>query len=54
MFVRTKKIGNHTYYYLVKTTREKGNPNPKQKVIRYLGKVKPTPAVLEQILKEVK
>jgi len=51
MFIRTKKRGKNIYYYLVKAYRENGKP--KQKVVRYLGKVKPTPEALQNIISEV-
>lgn len=51
MFIRTKKRGKHVYYYLVKAYRENGKP--KQKVVRYLGKDKPTPEALQSTISEV-
>lgn len=35
-FIRTKKINQHTYYYLVENSRIDGNV--RQKVLKYLGK----------------
>ena len=35
-FIRTKKIGNKTYYYLVEGKRDEEG-KVKQKVIKYLG-----------------
>jgi hypothetical protein len=51
MFIRVKKFGNREYYYLVQGVRE--GKRVRQKVIRYLGKEKPSPEELQQILKEV-
>jgi len=50
-FIRTKKVKGHTYYYLVESYREGGKV--KQRVIRYLGKNKPTPEALQRIISEV-
>jgi len=44
-FVRTKKIKNKTYYYLVESKRE-GN-KVRQKVIKYLGAEMPTKEQVE-------
>ncbi len=38
VFIRTKKIGNKNYYYLVEGSRDE-NGKVKQKVKRYLGSV---------------
>ena len=46
-FVRTKKIKNKTYYYLVESRREGGKV--KQKVIKYLGAEMPTKEQIEAI-----
>ena len=51
MFVRTKKQGNQVYHYLVESYREDGKV--KQRVLRYLGKVAPSPGEQRQIIKEV-
>jgi len=48
-FVRTKRIKNRTYYYLVESRRE-GN-RVKQKVIKYLGAQMPTKEQIETILR---
>lgn len=34
-FIRKKKVKGHTYYYIVRSYREKGKI--KQEVLRYLG-----------------
>ena len=52
MFIRAKKQGNQTYYYLVKNKRE--GKRVIQKVIKYLGKEKPSPEALQRIISEVK
>jgi hypothetical protein len=52
MFVRTKKIGNKEYYYLVESYRE--GKQVKQRVLRYLGKDKPSPEALRRIISEVR
>jgi hypothetical protein len=49
MFVRTKKIKNKDYFYLVRSEWRDGKCH--QKVVRYLGKTKPNPQVLADILK---
>ncbi len=55
MFIRTKKQrGGQLYYYLVEAYRERGNPKPKQRVVRYLGKSKPSAEALQRIISEVK
>ncbi len=46
-FVRTKRIKNRTYYYLVESKRE-GNKIT-QKVIKYLGTQMPTKEQIETI-----
>ena len=38
VFLRTKKINNNYYYYLVKSVRINGKI--RQKVVRYIGKSK--------------
>ena len=35
-FIRTKKVKNHTYYYLVESYTENGRM--KQRILKYLGK----------------
>jgi hypothetical protein len=52
MFIRAKKQGNQTYYYLVENKRE--GKRVIQKVIKYLGKEKPSPEALQRIISEVK
>lgn len=37
-FIRTKKIGNKNYYYVVEGNRDE-NGKVKQKVLKYLGNV---------------
>ena len=49
-FVRTKRKGNRTYYYLVESKRE-GN-KVRQKVIKYLGVEMPTKELLEALRRE--
>jgi hypothetical protein len=49
-FVRTKRKGNRTYYYLVESKRE-GN-KVKQKVIKYLGAEVPTKEQIETLRRE--
>lgn len=51
MFVRSKKQGSREYYYLVENHRE--GKKVRQKVIRYLGKSKPSPEALQRIISEV-
>jgi len=46
MFLRSKKIQGHTYYYLVETIVEKGKI--KQKVVKYLGTAENILKVFEQ------
>lgn len=52
MFIRVKKFDKREYYYLVEGYREGGKV--KQRVIKYLGKEKPTPGELEEIIKGIK
>ena len=52
MFVRKKKFGNRTYYYLVESFRE--GKKVKQRVMKYLGKEKPSKKEIEKIVKSVK
>jgi len=49
-FVRTKRIKNRTYYYLVESRRE--GSRVKQKVIKYLGTEMPTKEEIETIRRE--
>ena len=49
-FVRTKRKGNRTYYYLVESRRE-GN-KVRQKVIKYLGAEMPTKEQIETFRRE--
>jgi hypothetical protein len=49
-FVRTKRIKNKTYYYLVESKRE-GN-KVRQKVIKYLGTEMPTKEQIEAMRRE--
>ena len=51
-FVRVKRRGNRTYYYLVENQRS--GKKVKQRIIRYLGTDPPTTEELKTILKEVK
>ena len=37
MFIRSKIIKRQKYYYIVKSTKENGRP--KQKVVKYIGKI---------------
>jgi len=39
-FIRTKRIKNRTYYYLVESKRE--GKKVRQKVVKYLGAERPT------------
>ena len=39
-FIRSKRIGNRVYYYLVESKRE--GKKVRQKVIKYLGAERPT------------
>lgn len=50
-YVRVKRRGNRTYYYLVESKRE--GKKVRQRVIRYLGTRPPMKDELETILKEV-
>ena len=50
-FVRAKRKGERTYYYLVESKRNGKKVN--QKVLRYLGVSKPTEEELQKILKEL-
>ncbi len=52
MFVREKRQGKQVYYYLIKSYREGGKV--KKKVVKYLGKEKPSPEELEWIISEIK
>jgi len=47
-FVRVKRQGNRSYYYLVESRRE--GPKVRQKVIKYLGATPPTKEELEAML----
>ncbi len=49
-FVRSKRKGNRTYYYLVESRRE-GN-KVRQKVIKYLGAEMPTKEQIEILRRE--
>jgi hypothetical protein len=49
-FVRTKRIKNKTYYYLVESRRE-GN-KVRQRVIKYLGTEMPTKKQIEAMRRE--
>jgi hypothetical protein len=51
MFVRAKRQGNQVYYYLVESKRIEGKP--RLKVIKYLGKQKPSPEELERVMNEM-
>jgi hypothetical protein len=52
MFVRQKRQGKQVYYYLVKSYREEGKV--RKKVVKYLGKEKPSPEELERLTGEIK
>ena len=52
MFVRAKKQGKYTYYWLAENRKVGGKV--RQKVIKYLGKNKPTPEQLEEIIRGLK
>ena len=49
-FVRTKRKGGRTYYYLVESKRE--GKNVRQKVIKYLGTEMPTEEQIESMRRE--
>jgi len=49
-FVRTKRIKNRTYYYLVESRRE--GKRVRQKVIKYLGTEAPTKEEIEAMRRE--
>jgi hypothetical protein len=49
-YIRAKKIKGGTYYYLVKTVREK--ERVRQVVLQYLGTEKPTSAQLKKIIRK--
>jgi len=51
MFVRKKTVSGGTYYYLVKSERVGGRP--RQKVVKYLGAIRPTKQDLEEIVKRL-
>jgi hypothetical protein len=51
MYVRTKRVRNTLYYYLVRSRRINGVP--KQEVLKYLGKVMPSERQMKKIKKEV-
>lgn len=50
MFVRIKRKGNRTYYYLVENKRE--GKKVRQKVIKYLGTEMPTKEQIETMRRE--
>jgi hypothetical protein len=50
-FVRAKKFNGRIYYYLVENHWDHGKV--RQKVLRYLGKTKPSPQALQQIMREL-
>lgn len=49
-FVRAKRKGNRTYYYLVESKRE--GSKVRQKVIKYLGAEMPTKEQIETLRRE--
>ena len=49
MFIRTKTIQGKEYYYLVESYRLGGKV--KQRVIKYIGRGKPSPQDLENIIR---
>ena len=51
VFVRGKRQGNRTYYYLVENHRD--GKKVRQKVIKYLGTERPTKEQVEKIRREV-
>lgn len=51
-YVRVKRRGNKSYYYLVESKRE--GKRVSQHIIRYLGTEPPTKEQLETLLREVK
>jgi hypothetical protein len=51
-FVRAIKRGVRTYYYLVENKRE--GKKVRQKNLRYLGTVKPSPEEVKRIIVEIK
>ena len=51
-FVRTKRQGDRTYYYLVESKRE--GKKVRQKVIKYLGTEPPTKKQLDSIMRREK
>ena len=51
-YVRTKKVKGQTYYYLVEAKRE--GMKVRQKVLRYLGKERPSPEEIERLINEIK
>ena len=49
VYIREKKQGKYSYYWLVESYRE--GSKVRQSVIKYLGKVKPSPEELEEIIR---
>ena len=52
MFVRNKRVKNGIYYYLVKAYRKDGRP--KQRVVKYLGKLKPSQSEIDKLIEQAK
>jgi len=50
VFVREKKVKGKTYYYLVKSVRERGRV--RQKNIQYLGSEKPSEDEIRRLKKK--
>jgi len=48
-FIRTKTVKGRTYYYLVKSVRERGRV--KQKTLQYLGSHKPSDEEVRRMVK---
>jgi hypothetical protein len=51
-FVRTLKRGKRIYYYLVEGIRE--GAKVRQKHLRYMGTVKPSPEAVQKALGEIR
>ena len=51
VFVRGKRQGNRTYYYLVENHRD--GKKVRQKVIKYLGTERPTKEQIENVRRKV-
>jgi len=51
-YIRAKRQGKYTYYWLVEGYREDGKV--KQRTLRYLGKNKPSQVEITNILRDIK